>query len=96
MNGRGGGSADDESVAERRPFAGPDDGGGQMDAEAFLRLSEGLRVAFAEVTGARLSADEGARWQRRLIAVTTVAKRDLENALQMLERFQRDWSARRR
>jgi len=96
MTGRGGGSADDEFVPGRAPFAGLDDGGGPMDAEAFLRLSEGLRVAFAEVTGARLTADEGARWQRRLIAVTTVAKRDLTDALQMLERFQRDWSARRR
>lgn len=77
-------------------LGGPSDNAGQLDAGAFLRLSEGLRTAFAEVIGAKLNPDEGARWQRRLIAVTTVAKRDLEDALQMLERFQRDWSARRR
>lgn len=87
-----------DSAGQRGGEPGEDAGqsGGQLDAEAFLRLSEGLRSAFAEVTGAKLSGEEGARWQRRLIAVTTLAKRDLDGALEMLERFARDWSARRR
>jgi hypothetical protein len=98
-----GGERDDElgpRASGPRPEAAEPEGAratpGQVDATAFLRLSDGLRIAFAEVAGAKLNGDERARWQRRLIAVTTVAKRDLDDALEMLERFERDWSARRR
>lgn len=69
---------------------------GQMDAEAFLRVSEGLRAAFTEVTAAKLTAAEMTRWQHRLIAITNVAKRDLPGALEQLERFQSAWEARRK
>ena len=69
---------------------------GQMDAAAFLRVSEGLRAAFADVTAAKLTPAEMTRWQHRLIAITNVAKRDLPGALEQLERFQSAWDARRK
>lgn len=69
---------------------------GQVDAVAFLRVSDGLREAFAQVGAAKLRADEAGRWQRRLIAITNVAKRDLAGALEQLERFEADWAHRRR
>lgn len=69
---------------------------GQVDAVAFVRVSEGLRDAFARLGEARLRADEAGRWHRRLIAISNVAKRDLPGALEQLERFDRDWSHRRR
>ena len=74
-----------------------DDGrAGQVDAVAFLRVSEGLRDAFSLVAAAKLRPDEAGRWQRRLIAITNVAKRDLAGAWEQLERFQADWAQRRR
>lgn len=74
------------------------DGGraGQVDAAAFLRLSEALRVSFTEVTESGLAAEEAARWQRRLIAITNTAKRDLPRALAQMERFRADWQHGRR
>ena len=69
---------------------------GQVDAVAFMRMSEGLREAFAQLGEAKLRPDEAGRWQRRLLAITNVAKRDLPGALEQLERFQADWSHRRK
>lgn len=69
---------------------------GQVDAVAFLRVSDGLREAFAQVSAAKLRPDEASRWQRRLLAITNVAKRDLARALEQLERFEADWAHRRR
>ncbi|HWH31345.1 MAG TPA: hypothetical protein VNU01_01595 [Egibacteraceae bacterium] len=69
---------------------------GQVDAVAFMRVSDGLRAAFAELGATKLRADEAARWHRRLIAISNVAKRDLPGALEQLERFEHDWSHRRK
>ena len=85
-------SEQDQAQGEHERPAGP---GGQVDAVAFMRVSDGLRDAFAQLGQAKLRADEAARWQRRLIAITNVAKRDLPGALEQLERFQADWSHRR-
>lgn len=69
---------------------------GQVDAVAFVRVSEGLRDAFARLGEAKLRGDEAGRWHRRLIAISNVAKRDLPGALEQLGRFERDWTHRRR
>lgn len=89
----------DEQDLRQDGLTGGEDGdggmAGQVDAVAFMRMSDGLREAFAQVSQARLRPDEASRWQRRLIAITNVAKRDLPGALEQLERFQADWSHRR-
>lgn len=82
---------DDEHVLDAT--VGP---AGQVDAVAFLKVSDGLRDAFALLGEAKLRPDESTRWQRRLIAISNVAKRDLTGALEQLERFQHDWAQRRR
>jgi hypothetical protein len=64
-----------------------------LDAAHFLRVSDGLRDAFAEVNGADIDAATKERWQRRLIAITTVAKRDLGRAEEQLSRFREDFRA---
>lgn len=69
---------------------------GQVDANAFMRLSDALREAFAELTAAGLAGEDAARWQRRLIAITNTAKRDLDRALEQMERFRQDWRRVRR
>lgn len=88
----------DDDTGQRPPGDASDAGrpAGAVDADAFVQLSTALRDAFAQVTSARLHPDESARWQRRLIAITTVAKRDLAKALDNMERFQADWRKRRR
>jgi transposase len=63
----------------------------QVDAEQFMQLSEALRRAFAEVSAAGLLPADAARWQRRLIAITNAAKRDLPRALEQMRRFEADW-----
>jgi hypothetical protein len=84
--------------AQDEPAPAESDGAtpGQVDAVAFLRVSDGLRDAFAQLGQAKLRPDEAGRWHRRLLAITNVAKRDLPGALEQLERFQRDWSQRRK
>lgn len=68
---------------------------GLVDAARFLRVSEGLRAAFAEVNEAGLDDAVRERWQRRLIAITNVAKRDLGRAEEQLSRFFEDFRAQR-
>jgi hypothetical protein len=76
------------------PSRGADDSG-HVDAELFVRISDRLRNAFAQVARAELPSDQKSRWQRRLIAITDTAKRDLVLAEEQLERFAADWSRTR-
>jgi hypothetical protein len=41
-----------------------------------------------------MTPEERGRWQRRLLAVTTMAKHDLGRAERQLTRFRDDWSDR--
>jgi hypothetical protein len=66
---------------------------GPGDEERSARLSAGLKEAFTRLAAAPLDPDERARWQRRLIAVTNAAKRDLTRAEESLARFDHDWNA---
>jgi len=62
-----------------------------VDAERFLRVSDGLREAFGRLTGADVDDASRARWQRRLIAITNAAKHDLATAERRLAAYHADW-----
>jgi hypothetical protein len=64
--------------------------GGMVDATQFLRFSDALRDDFAALASASLSASSRERWQRRLIAITNLAKRDLDRAEAQHARFRED------
>ena len=51
------------------------------------RVADGLRDAFAALGASSLPAEERARWQRRLLAITTTSKRDVARAQEQLGRF---------
>ncbi len=63
-----------------------------IDAVRFVALSEGLRDAFDRVASAKLTADQRARWQRRLLAITTAAQADVPKAQDQLQRYDADWA----
>ncbi|HEX2029022.1 MAG TPA: hypothetical protein VHF25_13585 [Nitriliruptorales bacterium] len=60
---------------------------GLLDAERFLALTDGLRELHERVESARVSAEQKARWQRRIVAITNAAKEDLDRADEQLRRF---------
>ncbi len=76
MAAHGGGSADEPLV----------------DADRFMRVSEGLKQALADLGRAQLTDSQRARWQRRLLAITNAAKEDLAAAERRLEAYQADFS----
>lgn len=63
---------------------------GLVDAEQFLRVSEALKRGFAEISTADLPAVARDRWQRRLIAITNLAKHDLDRAERQVHAFLAD------
>jgi len=63
-----------------------------IDAVAFVTLSEGLRDAFARLGSHELTEDQRGRWQRRLLAITNAAQRDLPRAQAQLDRYDADWT----
>jgi hypothetical protein len=63
-----------------------------VDAEQFMRVSQGLKEALAALGAADLGSGQRGRWQRRLMAITETATRDLAGAEMQLERFRTDWS----
>jgi hypothetical protein len=67
-------------------------GAGMVDAEQFLRFSEALREDFATLADAGVAPASRERWQRRLIAITNLAKHDLDRAEAQHDRFRRDLS----
>lgn len=58
-----------------------------VDARRFLEVTTKLHDLYSRVDGARVSADQKGRWQRRLIAITDAAKDDLDRAEGQLLRF---------
>lgn len=60
---------------------------GFLDAERFLALNDSLRALHERVEGAKASAEQKARWQRRIVAITNAAKEDLDRADEKLRRF---------
>ena len=72
------------------------DAGGQapgpaVDAVRFAAVSEGLRDAFVQLGNTTLAPYQRSRWQRRLIAITDAARRDLPRAQAQLEHYREDW-----
>lgn len=65
-------------------------GGGLVDAEQFLRVSAALKRTFATLDQSPMPEPARQRWQRRLIAITDLAKHDLDRAEQQYERFRAD------
>lgn len=63
-----------------------------VDAELFMRVSGGLKEALAALGAAHLPQDQRGWWQRRLVAITNTAKRDLGRAEAEIERFHADWA----
>jgi hypothetical protein len=63
-----------------------------LHAEAALhrRLGDALREGFIVVREAELDDQERRRWERRLIAVSTTAKRDPHRAQEQYARFLAD------
>jgi uncharacterized NAD(P)/FAD-binding protein YdhS len=70
------------------------DHGTDIDAVRFVALSEGLRDAFRRLSSPSLQAQERSRWQRRLVGITEVAKRNLPEAQVQLARYDEDWRRR--
>lgn len=63
-----------------------------IDARAFVTLSEGLREAFDRLGASDVTEDQRGRWQRRLLAITDAAKRDLPEAQAQMDRYRSDWA----
>ncbi len=61
--------------------------GGLVDADRLLSLTQRLREVHERVAQARVSAEQKARWQRRLVAITEAATPNLDRAEQQLIRF---------
>lgn len=66
-----------------------DQGGdhGLVDADRFLTLADQLRELHARIEDAKVSSEQRARWQRRIISITNAAKTDLSRADDQLVRF---------
>ena len=62
-------------------------------SQTATRVAEGLRTAFADVAAADVEGDVKARWQRRLIAITNMAKHDVDRAGVQLDTFYDEWNA---
>lgn len=58
-----------------------------VDADRLLELTERLHEAHARIDDSSLPPEHRSRWQRRLIAITETAHRDLERAELQLLRF---------
>jgi hypothetical protein len=63
-----------------------------VSTEQFIRVSQGLKQAYAALHAAALPYAQRQRWQRRLIAITDTATRDLGGAEAELQQFQADWA----
>jgi len=61
---------------------------GMMDATAFLAFNTRLKDLRNRVDSANVSAEQRARWQRKLIAVSDAGTRDLGRASAQLSRFE--------
>jgi hypothetical protein len=72
----------DEEQDERRH--------GLVDAQQFIRVSDGLKLAFGDLAAAELGPGARERWQRRLLAITNLAKHDLDRAEGQLQRLRDD------
>jgi hypothetical protein len=67
------------------------DDGRPVDAGQLLRFSESLREGFALLAQADIRDASRERWQRRLIAITNAAKRDLDRAEEQYARYREDF-----
>lgn len=77
---------------EDRMEDGTDRRHGLVDAAQFLRVSDGLKEAFAELGAAGLPPAARERWQRRLLSITNLAKHDLDRAERQFQRFRADFA----
>ena len=62
-------------------------------SETAARVADRLRSGFADIAAADVEPDVKGRWQRRLIAITNMAKHDVERADMQLDKFYDEWNA---
>lgn len=65
-----------------------------VDADDFLGFTTRLREAHARVDTTKASREQRGRLQRRLIAIADAAHRDLEQASDLLRRFEAELDRR--
>lgn len=59
-----------------------------VDADDFLGFTTRLRDVHGLVDAANVSREQRGRWQRRLITIADLGHRDLEQASDLLRRFE--------
>lgn len=83
-------------MTEREAQGGADQGGDQamVDADDFLGFTTRLREVHERVDGARVSREQKGRWQRKLISIADAGHRDLDQASELLRRFESELDRR--
>lgn len=65
-----------------------------LDADDFMGFTERLRAVHVRVDGAKVTREQRSRWQRKLLSITDAAKRDLDDAVEQLRRFEAELDRR--
>ncbi len=65
-----------------------------LDADDFLGFTERLRTVRERIEAAAVSREQKGRWQRKLLAITDAAQRDLDDATDLLRRFEAELDRR--
>lgn len=65
-----------------------------LDADDFMGFTERLRAVHGRVDAARVSREQKGRWQRKLLSITDAAQRDLDDATDLLRRFEAELDRR--
>ena len=66
---------------------------GNSSRTSAQQLGDDLRDAFAALGSAAVTSEQRATFQRRLVAITTAAKRDVDRSREQLPRFWNDLRA---
>lgn len=67
---------------------------GMVDADDFMGFASRLREVHARVDAAKISREQKGRWQRKLISIADVGHRDLDQASELLRRFESELDRR--
>ena len=64
----------------------------EVDSDAAVRVSAGLKDAFEELARADVDGADKGRWHRRLLAITNTSKHDVARADEQLVRYRNEWN----
>lgn len=81
-------------MGEREVPGNQVDDQGMVDADDFLGFTTRLREVHGRVDAAKVSREQKGRWQRKLISIADVGHRDLEQASDLLRRFESELDRR--